>query len=56
MKTTLIHTGRTLLALYFLFPGIMKFVSWDSSGMVIRLICYFLKDGCLYFFAGSCDG
>ncbi|MFT5579438.1 MAG: hypothetical protein ACI9WS_002197, partial [Paraglaciecola psychrophila] len=25
MKTALIRTGRTLLALYFLYPGIMKF-------------------------------
>lgn len=24
-----IHAGRILLALYFLLPGIMKFVSWD---------------------------
>lgn len=31
MKTALIHTGRTLLALYFLVPGIMKFVDWDRS-------------------------
>jgi putative oxidoreductase len=36
MKTALIHTGRTLLALYFLFPGIMKFVSWDSSVMLME--------------------
>jgi putative oxidoreductase len=25
----LVATGRVLLALYFLLPGIMKFVSWD---------------------------
>ena len=31
MKTALIHTGRTLLALYFLYPGIMKFIAWDRS-------------------------
>ena len=31
MKTLLINIGRTLLALYFLFPGIMKFVAWDRS-------------------------
>ncbi len=24
-----IHMGRTLVALYFLLPGIMKFASWD---------------------------
>lgn len=42
MKAALTHTGRTLLALYFLYPGIMKFVAWDRSvtlmethGMVI---------------------
>ena len=31
MKTALIHTGRTLLALYFLYPGIMKFIDWDRG-------------------------
>jgi putative oxidoreductase len=31
MKTNLTHIGRTLLALYFLFPGVMKFVAWDRS-------------------------
>ena len=31
MTTALIHSGRTLLALYFLFPGIMKFIAWDKS-------------------------
>ena len=29
MKTVLIHVGRMLLALYFLLPGINKFVAWD---------------------------
>ncbi|MBT5836502.1 MAG: DoxX family protein [Hellea sp.] len=29
MKNILIHIGRILLALYFLAPGIAKFVSWD---------------------------
>ena len=29
MKSALTHTGRSLLALYFLLPGIMKFVQWD---------------------------
>ena len=29
MKSILIHTGRTLLAIYFLLPGIAKFTSWD---------------------------
>ncbi|MGH1471888.1 MAG: DoxX family membrane protein [Cellvibrionaceae bacterium] len=26
----LIHTGRTLLALYFLVPGVFKFLAWDT--------------------------
>ncbi|MUI56033.1 DoxX family protein [Aliivibrio fischeri] len=29
MNTLLLTAGRVLLALYFLIPGIMKFVSWD---------------------------
>ena len=29
MSTLLLTAGRVLLALYFLIPGIMKFVSWD---------------------------
>ena len=29
MKSILIHIGRTLLAIYFLLPGIAKFTSWD---------------------------
>ncbi|AQS38995.1 putative membrane protein [Shewanella psychrophila] len=29
MNLALITSGRVLLALYFLLPGIMKFVSWD---------------------------
>ncbi|NRB23702.1 DoxX family membrane protein [Shewanella sp.] len=29
MELALITSGRVLLALYFLLPGIMKFVSWD---------------------------
>ncbi|MUK70758.1 DoxX family protein [Aliivibrio fischeri] len=29
MNTLLLTVGRLLLALYFLIPGIMKFVSWD---------------------------
>ena len=29
MKLALTHTGRCLLAFYFLLPGVMKFVSWD---------------------------
>ena len=30
-KNILIHAGRILLALYFLIPGVGKFLSWDRS-------------------------
>lgn len=30
MQSALIHTGRTLLAIYFLLPGVMKFLAWDT--------------------------
>ncbi len=36
MKSALTHTGRTLLALYFLLPGILKFVSWDMHIMLME--------------------
>lgn len=29
MKIVLTHIGRSLLALYFFLPGVMKFISWD---------------------------
>ena len=29
MQPALVHTGRSLLALYFLLPGVMKFAAWD---------------------------
>jgi putative oxidoreductase len=31
MKLILMHVGRIFLALYFLIPGISKFVSWNTS-------------------------
>ena len=31
MKLILMHFGRIFLALYFLIPGISKFVSWNTS-------------------------
>ena len=31
MKLILMHVGRIVLALYFLIPGISKFVSWNTS-------------------------
>lgn len=30
-SSTLITSGRLLLALYFLVPGVMKFMQWDAS-------------------------
>ena len=30
-KNILMHAGRILLALYFLIPGVGKFLSWDRS-------------------------
>ena len=37
MKNTLIITGRTLLALYFIYPGILKFVAWDRGIALMEL-------------------
>ena len=31
MKLILMHVGRVFLALYFLIPGISKFLSWNTS-------------------------
>ena len=31
MKSILMHTGRIMLALYFLAPGVGKFTAWDSN-------------------------
>jgi putative oxidoreductase len=31
MKSILMHTGRIMLALYFLVPGIGKFTAWDAN-------------------------
>ena len=31
MKLILMHVGRIFLALYFLIPGISKFLSWNTS-------------------------
>ena len=31
MKLILMHVGRIFLALYFLIPGISKFVSWNTN-------------------------
>jgi len=37
MKSILINTGRTLLALYFLYPGVMKFVDWERGVALMEL-------------------
>ena len=31
MKSILMHTGKIMLALYFLLPGIGKFTAWDAN-------------------------
>ena len=31
MKDILMHSGRVMLALYFLIPGIGKFTAWDAN-------------------------
>ena len=31
IKKTLIHIGRIFLALYFLLPGVGKFIAWDDQ-------------------------
>ena len=33
----LLITGRTLLALYFLYPGVMKFVDWERGVALMEL-------------------
>lgn len=37
MKSILTTTGRTLLALYFLYPGVMKFVDWERGVALMEL-------------------
>lgn len=37
MRSLVIGVGRTLLALYFLYPGIMKFVDWERSSALMEL-------------------
>lgn len=36
MKLALTHTGRCLLAFYFLLPGVMKFVQWDMHAALME--------------------
>ena len=36
MKNFLINIGRIFLALYFLLPGIGKFISWDAQIMLME--------------------
>lgn len=37
MKAILLNTGRMLLALYFLYPGVMKFIDWDRGVALMEL-------------------
>lgn len=37
MRSQVISVGRTLLALYFLYPGIMKFVDWERGVALMEL-------------------
>ena len=36
MKYIFMNTGRVLLALYFLIPGISKFISWDNNAELME--------------------
>ena len=36
MKSILMHTGRVMLALYFLVPGIGKFTAWDANASLME--------------------
>ena len=36
MKSILMHTGRIMLALYFLAPGIGKFTAWDANAALME--------------------
>lgn len=36
MRSVLIHIGRSFLGLYFLIPGMSKFLSWDSSAALME--------------------
>ena len=36
VKNLLIHVGRILLALYFLLPGIGKFIAWDDQVLLME--------------------
>ena len=36
LRNFLLHSGRILLALYFLIPGVGKFLSWDRSVVLME--------------------
>ncbi len=36
MKNAATHSGRMLLALYFLLPGVMKFTDWDRHAQLME--------------------
>ena len=58
MKSILMHTGRIMLALYFLAPGIGKFTAWDANVALMEahnmvMIPFFLAIAAVAQVAGS---
>ena len=58
MKSILMHTGRIMLALYFLLPGIGKFAAWDANVALMEahnmvMIPFFLVIAAVAQVAGS---
>ena len=58
MKSILMHTGRIMLALYFLLPGIGKFAAWDANVALMEahnmvMIPFFLAIAAVAQVAGS---
>ena len=52
MKLALTHIGRSLLALYFFLPGVMKFISWDMHVALMEthgmIMAPYLTGDCRY--------
>ena len=58
MKSILMHTGRVMLALYFLVPGIGKFTAWEANVALMEahnmvMIPFFLAIAAVAQVAGS---
>jgi putative oxidoreductase len=58
MKSILMHTGRVMLALYFLVPGIGKFTAWEANVALMEahnmvMIPFFLAIAAFAQVAGS---